>query len=305
MSIQRTAGSQNAANPKQPLGGSGGSNRAPAFQISPALETQSYLKCLVYGEAGSGKTWLCGTSLQIDSMHDVLLINADQGELTLTTEPELKDHLGSLATVQCTSWREFARVYDFLKLHCKLRQADDENGLKELQDKYMGEGSAKKRLYKFKTVIIDSISEVEAFSMSTAMGVEVDGALDEEMPTSSWDEIRQNRSNILRLARQFRDLPMHILLTAGRSLREDQTTKKSAIMPDLTGSLREKLPHYMDLVGYLTVNMTTKNEERVIVRRMYVQPIGRWIAKCRFASYREQWFDNPTMPEVLKGVGLD
>jgi len=206
----------------------------------------------------------------------------------------------------CTSWREFARIYDFLKLHCKLRDSDaDEDELRTLQDKYMGEGSAKKRLYKFRTVIIDSISEVEAFSMSVAMGVEVDGALDEEMPTSSWDEIRQNRSNILRLARQFRDLPMHILMTAGRSLREDATTKKSAIMPDLTGSLREKLPHYMDLVGYMTVNMKTEGDERVIVRRMYVQPIGRWIAKCRFASYREQWFDNPTMPEVLKGVGLD
>ncbi len=290
--VRRTAGEVNAAQPKQAL------RKAP-FQIESGLHVQSYLKLLVYGESGVGKTKLVGTSLFVPEMQDVLLLNADVGELTLTSDPDFKSDLDKFAAVRVKDWGQFARVYDYLKAHCAYRESDEEK-LKELQDKYM---PGSKRLYKFKTVIIDSITEVEAFSMNMAMGVQVDGALDEETPTSNWDEIRQNRSNILRMARQFRDLPMNVLITAGRTMKEDEA-KRTSFMPDLTGSLREKLPHYMDVVGYMVVGTRSEGDDKFVVRRLHIQPVGKWIAKCRFSALKGNFLDDPTIPNIMEGVGL-
>ena len=96
---------------------------------------------------------------------------------------------------------------------------------------------------------------------------------------------------------------MHVLMTAGRLYREDDS-KKSSFMPDLTGSLRDKLPHFMDIVGYMTAITKTEGEKRTTVRRLYVQPVGRWTAKCRFASLSENYYDNTDIQEIMERTGL-
>lgn len=286
---------------------------APGITLVSTTEMQSYLKLAVYGESGVGKTRLIGTALQLDDMCDALFIDAEAGDTTLKTDQEISPYLNRLVTARVHDWKQFSRTYDFLKEHCKLRDRTDDEGeakLRELQARYMTadpedpvDPESIMEPWRFKTAMVDSLTEAEAFSMASAMGVSATGKLDEDVPKSEWDEIRQNRSNILRTMRQFRALPINVLVTAGRTLRDD-IEKRTHMMPDVTGSLRERIPHFMDVVGYMIVVTKTVDDKKVSLRRMYVQPVGRWMAKCRFANYTHTHFDNPTIPGIYKAVGL-
>jgi hypothetical protein len=58
----------------------------------------------------------------------------------------------------------------------------------------------------------------------------------------------------------------------------------------------------MDVVGYLvTMPITDKG---LIPRRLWVQPAGKFAAKCRFPEYTGTHFDNPTIKKILSAVGL-
>ena len=57
--------------------------RAPAFRIETHKVRQRYLKLLIYGSPGVGKTSLAGSAVEVPSMRDVLMINAELGVLAI------------------------------------------------------------------------------------------------------------------------------------------------------------------------------------------------------------------------------
>ena len=57
--------------------------KAPPFRIRSKEEREKmrYLKVMIYGDYGVGKTWLAGTAVGVPQMQDVLVISAESGEL--------------------------------------------------------------------------------------------------------------------------------------------------------------------------------------------------------------------------------
>src|SRR3954471_18254554 len=145
----------------QPAGTSG----APAF-IIPAKRAQlPYIKGLFYGEYGAGKTFLCGTAVSVPEMNDVLMISAEGGDLTLY-DPDGVYNFDNIDVTKVTDYKTVARVYDFLKLHCALRDKTDAESisrLKKLQQVVMPDMEESDRLRRYRTVIIDSLTEVEVY----------------------------------------------------------------------------------------------------------------------------------------------
>lgn len=251
-----------------------------------------FLKLLIYGAFGVGKTTLAASASEVPKMQDTLLLNCEAGDLSIAES--------NMDVISANNFPVAARVYEYLKRHCQLRDDGDVDSLKQLQSRLTGvpiEEIVEPKRYR--TVIVDSLSELETFSMYSILGITDATALDQETAVAEWADFRRNFNAIQRLVRAFRDLPMHVIFTCAQQYQQDEV-KHMLYMPLLTGKLSSQIQGFVDVVGYLLV----QNVEGVVVRRLYVQPIGRFDAKCRFPKFKDPYFENPTIVNMLKAVGL-
>ncbi len=274
--------------------------KAPPFVIHSEQTRDRYLKLMVYSDYGVGKTFLSGTSSGVESMRDVLLLNAESGDLTLKVpKDEDKFSFRDIDSIRVKDYRTVARVHEFLKLHCKFREEGNEDSLIALETQLKGVKITKPRHYN--TVIVDSLTEVEAYCMNQLLGISDSTKLDDEVASAEWAEYKRNHSMVSRLVRNLRDLPMHVLMTCSRQYVQDDQ-KRFNYSPQMTGKLAGQVQGFMDMVGYYV--LATGTEDEVLRRRLYVQPVGRFAAKCRFTSFKGNYFDNPTIEKILESVGL-
>jgi len=271
--------------------------KAPPFQISSIHNKSRWLKLFVYGNYGTGKTRLAGSAALVPQMRDVLMIDAEAGDLTIATQEDTAEHID---VVRVSTFKELARVQEYLKVHCKLRDEDNEEKLKELEKLLFTDYDPDKKARRFNTVIIDSLSEAETFSMYQLLGITENTRLDEETQMAEWAEYKKNNSQILRLVRAFRDLPMNVIITSAAAYTQDEF-KRFVYQPALTGKLSKQVQGFMDIVGFLVVTADGSGED---VRRMFVQPSAKYDAKNRLSSYKGSYFDNPSMGSILQAVDL-
>lgn len=269
--------------------------RKPQFRIETVERRERYLKMLIYGNYGVGKTTLAASALDVPSMCDVLMISAEAGDLSVMD-------MKGLDAITITDFRALGGINEFLKQHCRARDSNDTKELIKLESFLRGvEPKDIKKPKLYRTVIIDSLTEVEAYCFNQLLNITDATRLDEETQSSEWTEYKKNHTMILRVVRAFRDLPMHVIFTAAEQYRQDET-KKEKFSPDLTGKLSKKVQGFMDMVGYY--QQARKGEE--IARRLYVMPSpsGRYDAKHRYATYKGEYFTDPTIGTILKEVGL-
>ena len=271
----------------------------PAFILSSLQTRHKWIKLLVYGAHGAGKTELCGSSVDVPAMCDVFMLSAEKGEMTIEETPRIKNK-GGLFTVQVDNVSQVSKVRDWLVAHCMYRDANNEEGLKKLERAvgYDIEGPAKR----FHTVIVDSITEIQAFTMYNILGMKAEHSLDAQIPDQEWPHYNQILNRTQLMMRSFRDLPMHVLMICQRQYTQDET-KKMHYAPQLLGQSSEKVQGFVDIVGFLqkipAADSTTDD-----THRLWVQPVGKFAAKNRKASFEEDYFDNPTMLQICKGLGL-
>jgi hypothetical protein len=237
-------------------------------------------------------------------MNDVLMISAEGGDLTLY-DPDGVYNFDNIDVTKVTDYKTVARVYDFLKLHCALRDKTDAESisrLKKLQQVVMPDMEESDRLRRYRTVIIDSLTEVEVYCMNQLTGVTHETRMDEEVSPAEWAQYRQQHTMVQRLVRNFRDLPMHVLFTAARGYLQDEL-KRQLFSPMMTGKLASSIQGFMDVVGYLVLG-SAEADDQPVPRRLYVRPSSRYAAKCRLATFRGPHFDNPTMLDILTKTGL-
>ena len=211
--------------------------------------------------------------------------------------------------IRVTNYFTLGRVQEFLKLHCRLREEGDDDKLREIEAKLRGidpEDIETPRRYK--TVILDSLTEAEVFCMYQLLGINDTTKIDDEVASAEWAEYKKQHSMVARLVRAYRDLPMNVLMTCARSYTQDEQ-KRFNYSPQMTGKLASQVQGFVDMVGYLTSGAVAAVEggetnEKTIGRRMYVQPVGRFAAKNRFSMFKGTYFDNPTMETIFRSVGL-
>lgn len=277
--------------------------RPPAFRLQSNAQRRltRYLKALIYGNYGVGKTYFAATAAEVPDMNDVLLISAESGDLTLEGEKKFE----SITMVTVGSFKQFGDIHEFLVQHCKAREAGDTQKLKELQARFAYDDDTSaddiEEPLRFRTVIIDSLTEIEALCMNQLLGISDSTRIDEETQNAEWTHFRSNHSQILRLIRQFRDLPMHVIFTASEQFIQDES-KKMKYTPDMTGKLSKKIQGFMDMVGYYVRTVEGEKE----VRKLYVVPSaqGKFDAKHRYSRFKKTHFIDPSVGSILKEVGL-
>ncbi len=274
---------------------------APPFTIVETEEDIEYLKLVVYGEPGVGKTFLVATAAAVAPMRDVFMVDMEGGSLTLQgADPVHK--FGSIDRVRVNSCAALGKVHKYLKLHCQFRDLgtkESEKKLVDLESGLKGKKITKPRHYR--TVILDSLTEADALCMYQLLGIVDSTRLDEEVATAEWAEYKRNFHMVQRAVRNFRNLPCHLLITCGRIYGQDEQ-KRYNYMPALTGKLVNAIQGFADVVGYYTLKRST--EETEISRILTVQPTGRFCAKNRFSSFTGTQFEDPTIGSILTAIGL-
>ena len=288
--------------------------RAPlspgAFSIT-SMETEvadpsnKWLNFLVYGAHGAGKTTLLGSAVDVPQMQDVLVIMAEGGSVVFEDNPRIKEFKG-LDVVRVQRMEQLQKLYEFLKLHCTLRDdPSKEEQLRNLQSKVFP-GSEGSRLRKYRTVIVDSLSEVEAANLAKILNLDALG-LDagDDMEVAGFPQFRKNNHIMQRTVRQFRDLPIHVLMSCAQAFGQDER-KAYHYSPKLTGQLSGIVQGFFDVVGWLVVGQKSRSEDIAGPRRLFVQPQSspKADAKNRLAAYKSDFFEDPTMTTIMEGAGL-
>ena len=206
-------------------------------------DVQRSLTLMVYGESKVGKSTFAVTSpyprlmLDVEGGHRFLPINVKYWD-PMREEPPVADGTWDTVVVQVRDYDVVMKAFQWLQ-------------------------SGK---HQFKSLIIDSISELQVKCMDNIAGTE-------QMKMQQWGELLRHMGALLR---DLRDLTMHptqpleaVVLTAMARKGQDGVYR-----PYLQGQLAIQAPYFYDILGAITVE-TMPNPDPLQppykVRRMYVE----------------------------------
>jgi len=190
-----------------------------------------YLKSLFFGFPGAGKTTFIGTAADDPRTSPLLILNFEGGESSLAgRDVEIAD---------ITDWKTYHSVLEELK----------------------GTGHG------FKAVAIDSITETHIFSLFEILEQEEANRKNPDLVEIGDYGIASIQ--LRRLIRNFRDLELHVLLTA-LAKQDVEPGVGSVIKPALSGKLADELPGIVDVVGYIAeVELEDKSSARALILKNY------------------------------------
>ncbi|HVI78685.1 MAG TPA: ATP-binding protein [Candidatus Acidoferrum sp.] len=206
------------------------------LKVTKAQQRSPHLNILIYGDYGVGKTVLLGSAQAVEAMQPLLLLDYEGGTESLRrTYPDVD-------VLRVQNWEDMQRVYD--ELH-----------------RTGGNG--------YKTIGLDSLSEIQKFSMYDIMEKRSVDALargdevDPDIPgIREWGKnIEQTR----KFVRAFRDLPVHTIFTALSKDDKDQRTGKRKTLPSLSGRVAQEVPAFLDVVVYYYMKRVGDEEKRMLL----------------------------------------
>lgn len=213
-------------------------------------EIQRSLTMMVYGESKVGKSTFAVTApyprlmLDVEGGHRFLPINIKYWN-PLSEEPPVADGTWDTCVVVVHNWDVVLKAYQWLQLG----------------------------KHQFKSLIIDSISELQIKCMDNIAGTEA-------MKMQQWGELLRHMGSFLR---DVRDLTMHptapleaIVLTAMAKFDKDGQAH-----PYLQGQLAVQAPYLYDILGAITIEQFPNPDVMqppYKVRRMYVERTEKYEA---------------------------
>lgn len=233
------------------------------LRVSRVKDRPKTVNMMIYGDSGAGKTRLLGSCDAVPEMRPILIIDVEGGTLTLsTTYPEAE-------IVRVQSWQEMQNLYD------ELHKGD----------------------HPYRTVGIDSLTEIQKFSMYQIMKdvVAKDGDRDPDIP--GLREWGKNLEQIRRFVRAFRDLPMNTIFTALQVTSKDPKTGTVTTRPGLPGKLSSEVAAFLDIVTYLYVKNRKEGDEIVRKRFLLTGATENQVAKDR-SGRLPLVIEEPTMREI-------
>lgn len=189
-----------------------------------------FINMLVYGESGVGKTTLAGSASLVEELSPVLCIDIEGGTLSIQEKfPEIE-------VVRVTRWKHLQSVYDELR-----------------------------RENPYKTVILDSLTEIQKFSMYEIMGELIAKEPDRDPDVPSIREWGKNGEQTRKFVRAFRDLPCNTIFTALPVTERDPKTGVTKTMPSLSGKLKQEVAGFLDIVLYYYMKTVDGDMKRYLL----------------------------------------
>lgn len=294
----------------------------PSFSIGPVRPVAGRpLNMMVYGPYGHGKTTLAGSAEDVPAMRDVLFINAESGDMSLTNHR-------SLDVININKYKQLARIFEYLTLHCRWRDEGNiealleherqlkstiipvedqtepvEEGRTWFEEQRLRTGRSMDEPFMYRTVILDSISELHKYLVYQFTGIDVGKAkLDIEVEKMEEWQVAQEMFRLL--VRSFRDLPMNVIFVSAEAIEPEQRNKRrnphaGQALPKLAGQMAADIAGFIDIVGYLVRDI---GEDGETTRRLYLGAgYEGWISKHRFENLPDlDYVENPTLASLIE-----
>ena len=210
-------------------------------------DQKQFLKILVHGDSGAGKTTLGGSAHR---RFKPLFLSAESGLLSLR---KFKDENGKPIK------------FDFVRI----------DSFEDIKEAYRGIKN-NPALAKYDTIVIDSLTELQKICMDHILAEEK-----KDTPTiKDWGSLLARMTGIIRA---FRDLDRNLIVTCLSERYEDPENGTNRISPMLQGKIKDGLPQYFDEVFYLFTQQKQSEDKKTIVVTRKLQTVGtdRVVAKDR------------------------
>lgn len=212
------------------------------LKVNQVIDRTPWFNFLVYGDPGVGKTMLCGSALAVPEMNPVLFVDVEGGTLTLRSKYPETD------VVRVNSFDDVQKVYD---------------------DLYKGNSG-------YKTVVLDSLTEMQKFSMYGIMDAAVKKDSDRDPDLPGIGEWGKNTNQIRRMVRAFRDLPMNCLFTCLSMDSRDTKTGVVTIKPSLSAKLSNEIAGFVDIVMYMYIRNIDDVPTRLLLTGATEKHVSKW-----------------------------
>ena len=210
------------------------------------------LNMLVYGDPGVGKTRLAGSACIVPEMSPVLLLDFEGGTLSLAGDYNAVDVWPDPKDERRPTWKDIDKLYG--QLYAK---------------------------NPYRTIILDSITEVQKFCLSEIMKQVVQGNPDRDPDIASLREWGKQSEQLRRLVRALRDLPCNTIFTALRHDEKDDKGNLIKTRPALPGQLKGEVAGYVDIVVYMYQKEFAQGPNRTMKTLLLTQGTEKQIAKDR------------------------
>ena len=231
--------------------------------VQSPTEGIEYFNIFIFGDAGTGKTYLAGTAMDSENTAPVLFLDVEGGTTTLRKRTDL----------------DVKRIttYDMLK--------------DVINEVYMDtEGY-------YKTIVLDSLTELQEQDMKQIIADRDERRPDLIDTPPSQLEWGINSTHMRSVVRALRDMPLNTIITALEKRDKDENGVVS-ILPNLPSKLAYAVPGFMDIVGYLS---TAEDNEGKVVRQLQTQKTRRVVAKdC--TSTLEPVVVSPSIPLIFTTI---
>lgn len=281
------------------------SNDAVKQADSSARDTSSilparYIKAIIYGPPGSGKTYFLGSANQHKMTKDIIIADVDEG--TLTLEGLNVDYQ------EIREWSDIQGFYEFLVRYTTWRDkyllATDEVEKKKAAAQ-IGSLFGVKTKEEFEdfevpiyfTVAIDTVTELQKKNMKSVMQKALQERPDQNPDVPSVREWGISGNQIRDIIKRYKSLDMHVFFMLHPAIDKDEVMGTVTQLPSLPGKLAPEVPGYVDIVGYMSA--TVDKETGEFANNLYVQPFGQHTALKDRSGALGKGLSMPTIPKMF------
>lgn len=230
---------------------------------------------LVYGASGTGKTDFAG---QIGSLGPTLIIDIDQGSMTIRSSPRVRPHLKNVTVVSFDRFKDLDDAYKHIQ-----------KNEPEAWNKLLGAGATITK--PFEWIVWDSWSELQ-WQMLQKLRVDegiAQATLDfrKNLQIQHWGMM----TDLNKLAIQsLRALPINQVFIMLEAMTKDEISGQVFGGPAIHGKMVQEMPGYFDIVIRTYSDLSGKYIATT-------KPKGRWVGKTRLSEGKE--IVNPTPKDLL------
>lgn len=237
------------------------------------------LKCIIYGQSGTGKTIFGG-----GFPGPILLVDSDKGILSLRTTDQISDV--KKATIHPIKLEDYSAAQP-------TTNPQGFDSVKGILEAVVKDGSYKG--IKPATVVVDSFTTTSQMCLSRAQYL--NGHLGQQPTLPDYGGQRRHLEMIIKLGLA---LPCHFLAICHEQFLKDEYTGRIWITPMIVGKLAKEIPLYFDEVYYSKVGTSKENIPQY---QMECSSSGMITAKSRLGLAGTQELKFSVIDEKLSKLG--